>query len=129
MNELTVERVHEVITLAESAAIESHSAEVTLEEQTSDPTDVGVPFPEGWDRQPRSDRKRLVEYLRGLPEVEMAELVALMWLGRAVDATAADFASFAEKAQREAHPAGYLAGKPLTQYLRNGLRKLSTLLQ
>lgn len=127
MKELTIKRVQEVIALAETAAREASSAEADLTQSASDRADIGDPFPEGWDRVPRGERRRLVDYLEHMTGNERAELVALMWLGSASDATAAHFSAFAEKARREAHPPEYLTSKPLPQYLRNGLKKLGQL--
>jgi hypothetical protein len=115
MNDLTTATVQEVIALAELAANEM---------ETGEGRTLGEAFPIGWDSQPNVQKRRLVEYLEGLTKGEMVELVALMWLGRATETGATNFAAFVEKARGENHPLEYLASKQLAGYLRSGLRKL-----
>jgi len=116
MNELTISRVTEIIELARNVERESGQGERNL----------GIPFPEGWDRERRPGRHLLVASLREMTPVELAEVTALMWLGADLATNSTQFPSFVVKAKTESHPVEYVASKPLTRYLARGLQKLSS---
>jgi hypothetical protein len=72
------------------------------------------------------ERTAMFEYLAGLPDVRMAELHALFWLGNRPSSTARAYDSLYQHALNNLdHGAAYLTGRPLGPDLRRGLAKLS----
>jgi hypothetical protein len=70
--------------------------------------------------------RELLNYLNQLPDNQMAELMALMWLGRAAGAERRrDYPELVKHASENLdHAASYMAEKaPLADYLRQGLAK------
>jgi Protein of unknown function (DUF3775) len=71
------------------------------------------------------ERTALFEYLAGLPDVRMAELHALFWLGNRPSSTARAYDPLYQHAMNNLdHGASYLTGRPLGSHLRRGLAKL-----
>jgi hypothetical protein len=73
-----------------------------------------------------AEQKALDAFLGGLDADQMAELVALAWLGRAdAGETPEDFEGLVSTARVQNHGPEYLASKfPLPKYLRAGLALL-----
>jgi hypothetical protein len=111
--------VNKVIDLAEAAEAARHRKD----EQYTDPAkledfEAAIAFSE--------QENQLRSYLRGLSENELAELAAVMWLGRERSMKKEDFYEKVAYAMTtlEEMPE-YIAGKgPLGKYLRDGLKKL-----
>jgi hypothetical protein len=71
------------------------------------------------------ERVELYDYLSQLPDVRMAELHALYWLGGRPSSTARAYDSLYQHALNNLdHGASYLSAKPLGDGLRRGLAKL-----
>jgi hypothetical protein len=71
------------------------------------------------------ERTALFDYLSALPDVRMAELHALFWLGCRPSSTPRAYEWLYEHALENLdHGAGYLTGRPLEEDLRRGLAKL-----
>jgi hypothetical protein len=74
------------------------------------------------------ERVALGRYLDQLSPDELAELIALMWLGRGdAGELPGDFPNLVSRARSEQFVPNYAASKaPLGRYLRSGLRKLES---
>ena len=71
------------------------------------------------------ERVELYDYLSQLPDVRMAELHAVFWLGNQISRTAWAYDALYQHAMNNLdHGASYLSAKPLGDGLRRGLAKL-----
>jgi hypothetical protein len=104
-----VDVVHEVIRLGDA---------LLAAERRSTSTDVLR-----WFQLP--ERIALFDYLSRLPDVRMAELHAVFWLGNQLSSTARAYESLYQHALNNLdNGASYLSAKPLRDGLRRGLAKL-----
>jgi hypothetical protein len=120
MKYLQESTVHEVIRLADAAmASRSGEKEIDLSELSTEEFARRLAM--------TGEERELHNYLKRLPDDQMAELMALMWLGRAAGGERRrDYSELVKHASTNLdHAASYLAEKaPLADYLRDGLAKL-----
>jgi hypothetical protein len=120
MNHLTLETVQHIIRLAEAVrATAQGKGQLNLRDMTvEDFVRILALSPE---------ERRLRQYLKQLPEDQMSELMALMWLGRESVRSRDEYRELVEHASRNMEDApSYVAEKAaLAEYLRSGLAKLN----
>ncbi|WP_228059163.1 DUF3775 domain-containing protein [Nostoc sp. LEGE 06077] len=126
MNYLTVEKVHKIIELAAARRLHQQSKS-TSESDLKDSRTLSKELVEFLhERQtPGTPIYLLSDYIYNLSELELAEAIALMLLGRGhSDEKPSDFPDLVNEAKGvKAH---YLIEKaPLSKYLRSGLEKLN----
>jgi hypothetical protein len=126
MNYLTVEKVYKIIDLATVRRLHQQS-KFTSKHDLKDSKTLSKELVELLhERQtPGTPIYRLSDYVHKLSEIELAEAIALMLLGRGhSDEQPSDFLDLVNEAQGV--PAHYLIEKaPLAKYLRSGLEKLN----
>ena len=120
MKHLQEATVHEVIRLAETARASEHDdSEVDFGELSAGDLAKQLAL--------TAEERELRNYLQRLPDKQMAELMALMWLGRTAGGERReDYPELVEYALTTLdHAASYVAEKaPLADYLRDGLAEL-----
>lgn len=120
LKSLSIQTVREVIRLAEAANQDSKQSQ-TIDLQDLTPEQIADAL------EMKPEEIALNEYLKNLSQDAQAELMALMWLGRADhNEKEADFPDLlADAKENMDHAASYMAEKaPLADYLMNGLRTL-----
>ncbi|BAY41287.1 hypothetical protein NIES2111_56830 (plasmid) [Nostoc sp. NIES-2111] len=130
MNYLTIEKVHKIIDLATVRRLHQQS-KFTSEHDLKDSKTLSKELVELLhERQtPGTPIYMLSDYVHKLSEIELAEAIALMLLGRGhSDEQPSDFPDLFNEAQGV--PAHYLIEKaPLAKYLCSGLEKLNLVQQ
>ncbi|MBD2468736.1 DUF3775 domain-containing protein [Nostoc sp. FACHB-145] len=125
MKFLTVEKVYEIIELAETLSL--HNARLSssnILHQISSGSERMLEFYNEC-KNSESPRYKLYDYVNQLSSEELAEAIALMLLGRGHSGEQpSDFPDLVREA--EGVVPAYLASKaPLAEYLRQGLEKLN----
>lgn len=120
LRHLQLATVHEVIRLADAdqASDKSEGVSTLSDLSAAEITRMTAVTPEA---------QALRNYLKRLPDDQMSELMALMWLGRGAGGECRDeYPKLVEDASRKLDRAAYYIAEkaPLTDYLRAGLAKL-----
>src|SRR4051794_6301239 len=115
LKKLNVATVQEVIRLAEAANRPEKPEEIDFSKMSTEEFAKMM--------TPKPEDIKLRNYLKSIPEDSLAELMALMWLGRSGDRKK-EFPQLLDHAKVNMdHAASYIAEKaPLATYLRDGMK-------